>query len=191
MAPWYDGRVTTAQKAVLLALITGFLLVVWRQLRADRGELRYVHRAKNPLTDSLVVDLEAFGPWVHFDPAPVAEAEPAPEETVEEVEEVVETAPTSQTDVERVNGVEIQDGQLVLEDWNVWMEAAAKYLRVTLEEGSRDPNEICTNLFRRMFPQHAWPPPPDSVMAARWQQMVAAIGRTIERPFKPHFEIVS
>lgn len=88
-------------------------------------------------------------------------------------------------------GISIGADALELVDWSGWMEHAPEMIRATLDEGSRDPHEIVANMFRRLFPQHPWPPPENSPLHSTWNDMVAAVGRSLELPFKPHLEIVS
>ena len=68
---------------------------------------------------------------------------------------------------------------------------APEMLRVTLCEGERDPDVIVANLFRRLFPGQPWPPTEGSPLMPAWSRMVALVGRSLERPFRPHFEVVS
>lgn len=91
----------------------------------------------------------------------------------------------------KAHGLSLAGEKLELMDWNAWMETAPTLLRATLSEGTRDPEQLVANLFRRLFPESAWPPPEDSPLLGTWNKMVATVGRSLERPFKPHLEIVS
>ena len=93
-------------------------------------------------------------------------------------------------DLRLIHGVSLGD-DLILEDWNAWMAGAPDMLRVTLAEGERDPEVTVANLFRRLFPDQPWPPATDSPLMPTYHRIVAIVGRTLERPFKPHVEIVS
>lgn len=87
-------------------------------------------------------------------------------------------------------GIALRAGRLEIVDWNAWMRRAPTYIRASLDEGVTDPEAIVANLFRRLFPEHPWPPVDESLLAT-WYAMVAIVGRSLERPFKPHLEIVS
>lgn len=94
--------------------------------------------------------------------------------------------------VELAHGLELSDDGLSMLDWNAWMKGAVPdMLRASLQESGRDPQETVTNLFRRLFPTKPWPPPEDSDLREIWTRMIASTGRILERPFKPHLEIVS
>lgn len=93
-------------------------------------------------------------------------------------------------DIAPAYGVRLGE-DIELEDWSEWMDVAPKMLEVTLMEGERDPDVVVANLFRRMYPDLPWPPPPESPMAETYHRMVAFAGRALDRPFKPHFEVVS
>jgi hypothetical protein len=77
-------------------------------------------------------------------------------------------------------------------DWDTWMRDAPGALEVSLSEApDGDPEEVVANLFRRLFPKEAWPPPPDSPRAKQFARMVEGVGRVLEKPVQPHLEIVS
>ncbi len=87
-------------------------------------------------------------------------------------------------------GIALHAGKLEIVNWDAWMTRAPSFIRVSLEEGTTDPHAIVANLFRRLFPNQPWPPL-DEKLLATWNEMVAIVGRSLERPFKPHLEIVS
>ncbi len=114
------------------------------------------------------------------------------EEDLEEDEGLRPVAPLDALrDRQVIHGVVLTPEELLLEDWSAWMGIAPEMLRVTLCEGERDPEIIVANLFRRLFPGHPWPPTEDSPLMPAWNRTVALVGRSLERPFRPHFEIVS
>lgn len=64
-------------------------------------------------------------------------------------------------------------------------------LRTALQEGSKTPEEIAANLLRRLAPDHVWPPSDGSPLWTDYSKIVAAIGRTLDQPFKTRFLVVS
>lgn len=86
-------------------------------------------------------------------------------------------------------GLALEGGRIVICDWGAWMRFAPDAVAATLRE-TNDVDEIVANLFRRAFPAQAWPPE-DPDLREQWGRIVAAVGRTMDRPFRPHLEIVS
>lgn len=86
-------------------------------------------------------------------------------------------------------GLDIVDGRLVVRSWDAWMAFAPEALEATLAE-TDDVDEIVANLFRRAFPMRAWPPE-DGELAEQWRRIVGAVGRSLQKPFRPHLEAVS
>lgn len=115
----------------------------------------------------------------------------SPREEENEEEEGPRIVPSVSPDRQVIHGVALTPEDLMLEDWSAWMGIAPEMLRVTLREGERDPDVIVANLFRRLFPGQPWPPAEGSPLMPAWNRMTALVGRSLERPFRPHFEIVS
>lgn len=88
-------------------------------------------------------------------------------------------------------GVIIRDGKFHVTDWNVWMRTGPHLIKMALKEGDESPENVASNVMRRLFPHHVWPPPKGDPFSQTWLNMVAVVGRAIDRPIQPHFEIVS
>jgi hypothetical protein len=86
-------------------------------------------------------------------------------------------------------GIVVGD-ELQLISWDRWMSESPQAIKAAMKE-SDDPEQIVLNTFRRLYPNMAWPPEPGSPLWDQYQEIVAAVGRTLERPFRTHFTVVS
>jgi hypothetical protein len=173
--------VSTAHKAFLVALAVCVTLGTLRHMHVTAGRRHY--RRVHPLDVSTPQGVETNAPAPDQSDIPDSGPEPEDLEADEDVGAVENDLTT--------HGIRLVDGDLELVDWNALMQQVPELVRVTLAEGHRDPSDILTNLFRRLFPERSWPPSPEDPVHRKWSAMVASVGRTLERPFKPHFEIVS
>jgi hypothetical protein len=89
------------------------------------------------------------------------------------------------------SGLRIENGKLKVVNWTEWMRKGPALIHVSLQEGSKDPEEVTTNVLRRLFPERPWPPEPDDPVFATWREMNALVGKALDTPVRPHFEVVS
>jgi hypothetical protein len=87
-------------------------------------------------------------------------------------------------------GLAITVDDVDLLSWDRWMAKSPQAIKAAMAESDK-PEEIVTNVFRRLYPNVAWPPPEGTGLWMRWQAIVAAVGRTLDRPFKTHMHVVS
>lgn len=85
------------------------------------------------------------------------------------------------------HGLVVVGDEIRIEDWSAWMRFAPHAIALALKDGSTTADDVLANTFRRIFPDHAWPPSPST---PTWQRMVASVGRVLERPFVPHLRVV-
>lgn len=88
-------------------------------------------------------------------------------------------------------GVIIQGGKIKVTDWNTWMRVGPHLIKTALKEGNESPEEVTNNVMRRLFPHQSWPPMENDPFFKTWLSMVVIVGRAINNPAQPHFEIVS
>lgn len=101
-----------------------------------------------------------------------------------------EVGPIEEEYVSR-HGLTLTPDNIELDDWSEWMEKSPVLVKAAILESKQNPEELVTNLLRRLFPEEAWPPEEGSARFDVWNRMVVATGRQLEKPFKPHFEVVS
>ncbi len=87
-------------------------------------------------------------------------------------------------------GLAITEDRVTVLSWDRWMAQAPQAITAAMQESDK-PEEIATNVFRRLYPNVAWPPAEGTPLWEQWQTIVAAVGRTLERPFKTHMHVVS
>jgi hypothetical protein len=87
-------------------------------------------------------------------------------------------------------GIDLADDGLSVRDWNQWMKGSPPAFVAALQE-SDDPAEIVANTFRRLYQNVPWPPDPDTEAGAQWSEIVASVGRSLQRPFPGHLRVVS
>lgn len=88
-------------------------------------------------------------------------------------------------------GLRIVEGKLKVVDWDEWMRTGPALVKVALMEGTESPEEITTNVLRRIFPEYPWPPGTEHEFYATWKKMNTIVGRALDQPTQPHLEVVS
>ena len=90
------------------------------------------------------------------------------------------------------SGLRIDDeGKLKIVSWDEWMRKGPAMIHVSLQEGTETPEQVTANVLRRLFPEYSWPPEPGDLRFATWQSMNALVGRALDQPIRPYFEVVS
>lgn len=88
------------------------------------------------------------------------------------------------------HGMELEGEDLHLKDWNTWMRDASKAVEVSMKEIGTEPVALATNVFRRLFPDRPWPPPPGSEFSDKWEMIVRAIAVAVKRPLPANLEVI-
>lgn len=89
------------------------------------------------------------------------------------------------------HGMAVSDEDLKIVSWDLWMTFAPKAIQLSREEVGDDPHAIAENVFRRLFPDRVWPPPEDSPLEEKWDEIVRAIGKAIGKPVRPRLEVMA
>ncbi len=99
----------------------------------------------------------------------------------------------AKTAIDALHGIDIVDDQIILEDWNAWMEWAPVAVEDARRDGAETGEEIASSMFRRIFPERAWPPAADDPIVDTWRLIVFDIQKmvpTLEEEEREHAEKV-
>jgi hypothetical protein len=79
----------------------------------------------------------------------------------------------------------VEDGLVVIDDYNAWFEVLPRAIRRALRDGRRDPEAILVDVFSSVMPEQQWPPPSGSPQRWQWQQMVERVAQLLEPEPRP------
>lgn len=76
-------------------------------------------------------------------------------------------------------GLAIEDGRVVIESYDAWMQYAPAAIEGALADGARGTDGILIHVMRRALPRHRWPPELGSPIAQQWPQMLQQVAEKL------------